>query len=324
MQTLKQAIINIQGYLDNTPIISSSILNQMLNHNIYFKVDALQKTGAFKVRGVLNHLIELKNLGKLPKKIVCYSTGNHAIGVSWVSQQLALKSRIYLPSDTAEIKSSATKFYGADVLHTSTRKEAEIKAKDDGKNGYYFIHPSASDTIIAGAGTMCYEALQDMIIKPDAIFASIGGGGLISGTYLAKESLSKNSKVYGAEPCIADDAYLSKQNNRIISNNISPNTIADGLRTLQISDKTFEYIKKIDGIYRVSEEEIGYYNAWLIHLLKVTVEPSSACAMAAAVKWLREQTDRKNILVLISGGNVDPILYSLLSEKEYLSQIPKL
>ena len=171
---------------------------------------------------------------------------------------------------------------------------------------------------------MCYEALQDMPIKPDAIFASIGGGGLISGTYLAKESLSTNTKVYGAEPLIADDAYLSRQNNRIQSNKISPDTIADGLRTLQISDKTFEYIKKIDGIYRISEEDICYYNAWLIHLLKVTVEPSSACAMAGAVEWLREQTSKKNILVLISGGNIDPILYKLLWEKEYLSNIPKL
>jgi threonine dehydratase len=321
---IEQAIKNISEILYHTPLISSSTLNNFLGHNIYFKIDALQKTGAYKVRGVLNHLLILKEENNLPKKIVCYSTGNHGIGVSWVSQRLGIKARVYLPKNTAEVKYNAIKFYGAEVIETESRNDAEILSRKDQENGYYFLHPSDSDTIIAGAGTLCYEALLDMKQKPDAIFASIGGGGLISGTYLAKNILSPDSYVFGVEPKVADDAYRSRENNKIIALQDSPNTIADGLKTLKISDRTFEYIKKIDGIYRIEETEICYYTAWLIHLLKVTVEPSCGINLAAAVQWLKNQDKKKNVLILISGGNIDPSLYKILYDSDYLSIIPKL
>jgi threonine dehydratase len=321
---IKQAKANIAHYLDNTPLISSTTLNHLLGHNIYFKIDALQKTGAYKVRGVLNHILNLKAKNQLPKKIVCYSTGNHGIGVSWVAQQLNLEARVYLPKYTARVKYNAIKFYGSEVIETESRIDAEIMSKKDVKHGYYFLHPSDSDTTIAGAGTLCYEALLEIQSKPDAIFASIGGGGLISGTLIARNLLSPSSLVFGVEPSIADDAYISKRDGKIFAFEHSPKTIADGLKTLRISDRTFEYIKKIDGIYRVEEELICYYTAWLIHLLKVTVEPSCAINLAGAVEWLRYQKDRKNILILISGGNIDPSLYKILYDSNYLDFPPSL
>lgn len=182
----------IQKYIYLTPIMQSTTLNQMLGHEIFFKVESLQKTGAFKVRGVLNHLLELKEKNSLPCKVVAYSTGNHGLGLAWASRVLNIHARIYLPKNTSPIKQQATKHYGAEVIVTDTRQEAEDRTKADSKNGFYYLHPSDSDSTMAGAGTMCYEALQQLNFSPDAIFASCGGGGLLSGTYLAKELLSRS------------------------------------------------------------------------------------------------------------------------------------
>lgn len=317
----------IKSYLHTTPLLKSEILNRMLGADIYFKAEALQKTGAFKVRGVLNHLLCLKEQDRLPKKVVGYSTGNHGIGLAWAAQQLGIEARIYLPRNTAPVKQRAAEFYGAEVIYTDSRAEAEELTKNDGKREFYYMHPSDSDATIAGAGTCAYEALQQMgETSPDAIFASCGGGGLLSGTYLAKELLSPKSEVIGAEPAIANDAFLSLQNEKIFRFEKSPETIADGLRTLGISKRTFEYLKKLDGFHLVEEDRILYWTAWLIHLLKIACEPSSAMNMDVVSQWIQQRKDKNpaKILVLISGGNIDPILYRQLWQEDYLSQTPRI
>lgn len=322
MYKVQEAHERIKPYLHKTPIIQSETLNEMMNTTIYFKVDSLQKTGAFKVRGVLNHLLSLKEQGTLPPQIVAYSTGNHGIGLGWVARLLDIKARIYLPKNTSPIKQQAAKYYGAEVIYTNSRQEAEDKTSEDANNGFYYLHPSDSDTTIAGAGTMCYEALTQLNFSPDAIFASCGGGGLIAGSYLAKELISPSSLLVGCEPLKANDAFLSVQQGNIFRFDSSPNTIADGLRTLGISNRTFNYLKKLDEFFLADEYSIYYWTAWLIHLLKVACEPSCALNMSAVQQWLRKQTTPKKILVLISGGNIDPTLYRELWKEDYLLTTP--
>ena len=317
-----KAYTRIKTYLYETPILQSDILNKMLGADIYFKIDSLQKTGSFKVRGSLNHLLELKENNKLPEKVVAYSTGNHGIGLSFASQLLGIKARIYLPKNTSFIKQQAAKYYGAEVIYTDTRQEAEIKSKLDGDNGYYYLHPSDSDSTIEGVGTMCYEALKQLQFCPDAIFASCGGGGLISGSYLAKELLSPSSLLIGCEPLNANDAFLSIQQNQIYRFTDSPNTVADGLRTLAISPRTFNYIKKLDDFFLVDEYSICYWTAWLSHLLKIASEPSCSLNMFGVQSWLKKQDKSKKILVLISGGNIGPTFYRELWKEDYLSHAP--
>jgi threonine dehydratase len=320
---VETAYHRIKGFLHKTPILTSEVLNQMLDAEIYFKADSLQKTGAFKVRGVLNHLLTLKEAGNLPKQVVGYSTGNHGIGLGWAAQKLGIKARIYLPKNTAPVKQRAAVFYGAEVVYTDSRTEAEERTKYDGTHGFYYMHPSDSDTTIAGAGTCCYEALQQLgEIKPNAIFASCGGGGLLSGTYLAKELLSPQSQLIGIEPLSANDAFLSLQHSKIFRFDNSPETIADGLRTLGISARTFEYLKQLDGMYLVAEERILYWTAWLIHLLKIACEPSCSINMQGLLEWLKINKSQKKILVLISGGNIDPMLYRQLWKDDYLLELP--
>lgn len=315
---VKEAYERIKPFLHETPIISSNTLNEMLGHEIYFKAESLQKTGAFKVRGSLNHLLTLKERSLLPEKVVAYSTGNHGIGLSWVARLLGIKARIYLPENTAAIKQRAAKSYGAEVINTKTRHEAELRTKEDGQNGFYYMHPSDNDLTIAGAGTVCLEALTQLSFDPDAIFASCGGGGLLSGTYLAKELLSPSSLLFGVEPECGNDAYISLSQGKIFRLPDSPNTVADGLRTLGISERTFEYLKKLDGFYLSEEEPIYYWSAWLLHLLKIASEPSSAINMVGVQKWIGAQKSPKKILVIISGGNIDPGLYQEIWKENYL------
>ncbi|MGX6959978.1 MAG: serine/threonine dehydratase, partial [Rickettsia endosymbiont of Pentastiridius leporinus] len=292
-QNVATAHNRIKQYIHLTPIVHSESLNEMLGHEIFFKIESLQKTGAFKVRGVLNHLLELKEQNKLPNKIVGYSTGNHGIGIAYAGKIFDIKARIYLPLNTSLIKQQAVIHYGGEVIYTDTREEAEEKAKLDESQGFYYMHPSDSDSTIAGAGTLCYEALQQLGFSPDAIFASCGGGGLISGSYLAKELISPTSLLIGSEPLTANDAYLSVKNNSIFRFKDSPNTIADGLKTLSVSARTFEYLKKLDGFYLANEYEIYYWTAWLTHLLKVICEPSSSINMVSVINWLKTQTSPK-------------------------------
>jgi threonine dehydratase len=323
-----KAYIRISNHIHNTPLLYSETLNKMIGSDVYFKMDAMQKTGSFKLRGVLNHLLALKENGKIPNKIVAYSTGNHALAMSHAAKLFEIHARVYLPENVSPIKKRIAKYYGAEVIEVKTRAEAEELSQKDGKNGFYYLHPSDDDQTIAGAGTMCYEALIEMternIRLPDAIFASCGGGGLLAGTYLAKELLSPTSKVIGAEPEVANDAYRSLQSGEIQRFQESPKTIADGLRALSICKRTFSYLKKLDGFYTCSEAAIYYWTAWLMQTMKVTCEPSASISMAAAYDWIKENDyNKKTMLILVSGGNVDPSLYLDLWNEDHLALLPK-
>jgi len=302
---LLKACENIQSRLVQTPVVTCSELNERFGHNFYFKMDCLQKTGAFKVRAVLNHLISLQNKKHLPEKIVTYSTGNHAIALGYVCNLLGIKCRIYLSRSTSKTKIDIIKEHHPEIIYTENRKEAEVMARGDEKG--YFLHPSDSDLSIAGSGTMCYEALQQLEVKPDAIFAACGGGGLLSGSLLAKKLLSPDSLLFGCEPQSANDAFLSLQDNKIFEFQETPQSIADGLITPRLSKRTFEYIKKIEGIILSTEEEIKNWTISLNLLLNNKIEPSSAITMPCAIKWLEKTlpSKKQNILLLISGGNLD-------------------
>ncbi len=311
----------IAPYIHRTPILSSSILNELLGHEILFKAECLQKIGAFKIRGALNTLLSLKEQNALPKKVVAFSSGNHAQAVAIAGRMLNVKTTIILPSFTSPVKQQATKYYGADVINTSTRKEAEEKTAEIADNGSLFIHPFDNDGVIAGQGTSCYEALQDGA-NPDAIFATCGGGGWLSGTLLAKELLAPNVKVYGVEPLQANDAAQSYAAKKIIKFTDSPPTIADGARAPAVSERTFYYLQKLDGFFEIPEKDIIYWTQWLMHLLKITVEPTSAVSMAGAFEWLKTQKTKQRVLVMLSGGNIAPETYQKIWEKSYLENLP--
>lgn len=312
----------IRDAVKETPILESGLLNNALGHKIIFKAESFQKTGAYKIRGAINCLMNLSEQGNLPKKIVAYSSGNHAQALAYAASLHNIPATIFMPKYTSNVKRESAKNYGAEVIITDTRSEAEAKVIEYENNGYYNLHPSSNDMVIAGNGTICYEAIRQANTKIDAIFAACGGGGLLSGTYIATKLFGNDILTYGGEPENANDAIISVAQGKIYKFDQSPDTIADGARTLGITAKNFEYLKEIAGIYSVPEDEILYWNAWVMHLLKIVCEPTAALSIAAAARWLNTQNKPQTIIVIISGGNIDKMAYEKICLTKYLEIFP--
>ncbi len=320
---VKEAGVRIAPHIRRTPLMSSSLLDHWLGHEIVFKVEGFQRIGAFKIRGALNALLALKEQGKTPSHIVAFSSGNHAQAVALAGSLLGVRTTVIMPRFVSAIKQQASISYGAELILTDTRQEAEAMAEQMAAAGATFLHPSADDMVIAGQGTACLEAIEDGA-APDAIFAACGGGGLLSGTWLAAQGFAPHAQVFAAEPKMANDAAQSVRSGRIIGFDETPMTIADGARTLHISELTFAYLRELAGFYEVEERDIIYWTQWLQHLLKTVVEPTSAMAMAAAQAWLRTQKGRKRVLVILSGGNVDAVSQRKIWADSYLEDVPGL
>jgi threonine dehydratase len=323
---LKEAAKNIAETLKETPIVCIEAFDKLFNHDVYFKLENFQETGAFKVRGVINSLHNLKQSNGLPKKIVTYGTGNHGLALAWASRFFAIDEvKIYLPSFTSEIKKELAIKYGATVVITETRSEAERRAQEDSTGlGYLLLPPSDNDDIIAGAATIAYEAFQEHK-DLDAIFIPVGGGSLASGTVLARQYMSPTTKVYAGEPMVANDASRSYKTGEIFRFKEAPTTIADGATALGVTPRVFNYVKQLDGIYEISEKEIAYWATLFSRLAKTVCEPTSALAIAAAYRWAKEQHSdlRKKILIIITGGNVSTKTQQELYRDEFLTMSPE-
>lgn len=321
-----QQVINaknrIEDYINRTPVLTSSLLNAWLGHEIYFKAECFQKIGAFKARGAANTIGWLIETGQKPDRIVANSSGNHAQAVAWAAEKFGIPSTIYMPDFSSQIKIQATKSYGAEVVLCKSRNEADERVKEAaGISGNYWIPPFNHEQIIYGQATAAYEAIEE-IKKVDAVIAPCGGGGLLSGTYISTKALAPQALVIGAEPLNANDAASSLRMGHIQRLPSTPDTLADGAMTMAVGELTFEYLKKLDHFYEVSEISMIYWTQWLTHLLKVQVEPTSALSMEAARVWLAKQTGKRKVMIILSGGNIDQETYLKIRAKDYLSQVP--
>ncbi|MHA1584365.1 MAG: pyridoxal-phosphate dependent enzyme [Promethearchaeota archaeon] len=312
---VKDAYNRIKSYINRTPVMKSHTLNQMLRAEIYFKCENFQKVGAFKFRGAMNAVLQLSDKQK-KRGVITHSSGNHAQALALAAKMLNIGATIVMPENAPKVKVNAVRdTYKAKVVMCESTPEGRERTCNEiqSKEGQTLIHPYNNDNIIAGAGTSAYELLQDYP-DLDIIIAPVGGGGLLSGTSIAAKGFNSNLKVYAAEPKNADDAYRSFHSGKI-ENNISANTIADGLRT-NLCERTFTIIRKnVEEIITVSETEILEAMRFIWERLKIVIEPSSAVPLAALFTRSISIKDKK-IGVIISGGNIDLTdFYNLLRAK---------
>lgn len=320
---IKAAQQRICGHVHKTPVLSSSFLDKRLGHRFLFKAENLQKVGAFKARGAFNTLAWLKEQGQLPKRVVAYSSGNHAQSVAWACAQFNVQATILMPKGVSKVKAQATAGYGAEVVICADRMSAEARSAELAEQGAYLIPPYDHDQVICGQGTVTLEALSQ-VDAVDAIFTPCGGGGFLSGTTIAAKGINSAIKVFGAEPINANDAAQSLRSGNIVKLPTSPDTIADGVKTLAVSERTFSYLKAADGILEIDEHAIIYWTQWLTHLLKVTIEPTAALSMAAACQWLTSQSSAKTVLLMLSGGNMDLATRHQIWQQDCLDDLPTL
>ena len=305
----KEAIINthqrIAPYIHNTPILTSTLLNEVIGANLFFKCENFQKMGAFKMRGATNAIMQLTDEQK-QKGVVTHSSGNFAQALALAAKSLGIEAFIVMPTTAPQVKKDAVKGYNGQIIECEPTLEAREKtAKEiEIQKGATFIHPSNDLNVILGQGTAAKELLET---HPELnyIFTPVGGGGLIAGTAIASENFGINCKVIGGEPFEADDAYRSLESGKIESNNTT-NTIADGLKT-ELGDINFPIIQQgVEKIIRVTEQEIIAAMKLIWERLKIVCEPSSAVAFAALIKEKEKENYKSmNIGIIISGGNVN-------------------
>lgn len=304
----------IRPYIHHTPLLSSQSINSMTGCELYFKCENFQKAGSFKIRGALNAVLQLEQKEK--KKGVCtHSSGNFAQALAMASRSAGIKSYIVMPRTAPLVKKNAVEGYGARVFYCEPTLEAREKTLEEVKKafGAAFIPPYNDYRVMAGHSSIVFEIIDQLSAlgskknkqdkAPGFIITPVGGGGLLSGVAVAAHFLSPETKIIGAEPAQAADAYKSFASGAIHPS-VNPDTIADGLLT-SLGDKTFPVIiRHVDEIITVSENEIIQAMRTIWERLKIIVEPSSAVTLAAVVKEKKKFRGKKVVLVL-SGGNVD-------------------
>jgi len=304
----------IEKYVHTTPIDYSTTFSRITNAKVYLKLENLQKTGSFKVRGAFNKLLSLKEEEK-KKGVIAVSAGNHAQGVAYAASTLNIRSTIVMPETAPASKYLATRSYGADVvlygkyLHESMRKAEELIQN----TGLIFVHPYGDLDVIVGQGTIGLE-LYD--VEPDYVIIPIGGGGLISGISIALKYRFPNVKIIGVQSSSSPSMKVSKDLGRLVE--IEPGySIADGILVKYPSELTFGIINElVDDIVLVDDEEIAEAIVLLLERSKTLAEGAGAAALASLISGkVKVNGIDKKVISLVSGGNIDLSLLSTLTEK---------
>lgn len=311
---IKRAYERLKGIAKKTTIDESRTLSEMTGNRVFLKAENLQKTGAFKIRGAFNKIMSLTGDEKA-KGVIAASAGNHAQGVALAATSAGILSTIVMPEGAPVTKVTATKGYGASVIlwgqsyDDAYKKALEIQSQ----TGATFVHAFDDPDVIAGQGTIALEILEE-IPETQYIIVPVGGGGLISGIAVAAKALKPDIKVIGVQAEGAASAFVSRSNNRI-TELASVRTIADGIAVKKIGKLTFSVIQKyVDDIVTVKDEEIAHAILNLLERSKLVVEGAGAVGVAALM-YNKIDVKNSNIVVLLSGGNIDVNMISRIIEK---------
>ncbi len=285
-----------------TPLTPSATLSERLHTNLYVKLEIFQKTGSFKVRGAFNKALSLRPEER-GKGIVAVSGGNHAQAVAYVARALGLKSLILMPEGTPKNYVDATRGYGAEVKFAANARAAFSDVDQYQNEGWAYIHPFDDPLVMAGAGTVGLEILEDVPQVTDVI-VSIGGGGLMGGVATAVKALKPAVKVWGVETEGADCMSKSIAAGKIVT----LDTITSVARTLGApapSERTFEIAKKLlESVTVVSDVEAVTALRVILERLKVLTEPAASCTLAAAERLRDKFTSESHVVLVLCGGNM--------------------
>ncbi|RUO23346.1 serine/threonine dehydratase [Aliidiomarina iranensis] len=291
----------IAPYIMNTPVLRSPELDNSSGARLFFKCENLQHTGAFKFRGAIHALL---NLTAAQRKAGVYtvSSGNHGAALAAAGRILNISVQVAVPTNAPSVKKQNIAQNGADIIEIEpgmAAREAFVAANQQ-QSERIFIPPYNHPLIMAGQGTAALELVK-AVPELQVLMSPLGGGGLLSGTAMVGHS--QNMAVFGVEPELANDAWLSLQAGSIQSAR-PPISICDGLLT-NLGDHTFPIIQNyVDAVLLVSEDEVIVAMQQLWQALKVIVEPSAATVFAAVCKY-PEHFSGKAVGLILSGGNLD-------------------
>lgn len=319
LEDIRSAADLLDGVIVKTPMDHSRALGRMMGATVHLKAENLQRAGSFKVRGAYVRMARLSPEERA-RGVVAASAGNHAQGVALAAKKLGISAKIYMPRGVALPKLAATRDHGAEVvLHGSTVDESLTEAQRYAEEtGAVFIHPFNSTDVVAGQGTIGLEIL-DQQPEVDTVLMGIGGGGLLAGAAVAlKQEAARRGReirIIGVQaenaaaypPSLAADALVPITG--------AKRTIADGIAVGKPGEIPFEIIKDlVDDVVTVSENAIARALIFLLERSKMVVEPAGAVGVAALMEGKLEELGLtgakapKDIVAVLSGGNIDPML----------------
>jgi len=311
LEQIRAAAARIAPIARRTPVRTSGSFNRRAGAGAFFKCENLQRGGAFKIRGASNFIYSIPE-DQRARGVVAFSSGNHAQAVAIAARSLGIQATLVMPNDAPAAKLAATRAHGPRIVTYDRLKEdrEEIGRRIAAESGAVLVPPFDHPWIIAGQGTAALELFEE-VPDLDALVVCLGGGGLLSGCAVAARALAPQIRVFGVEPELANDYWLSRRAGKPVTIP-PPDTIADGLRTTTPGAHTFPIIQAlVEDILLVSEDEIRATMAFLLSRTKMLVEPSGAVA-AAAVLYGKLPPGLRRAGVLLSGGNVDLAFLSTL------------
>jgi threonine dehydratase len=277
---VRAAAERIRPYVRRTPTLRTD-----LSPDLRLKAECFQVTGSFKPRGAFNAVLKLMERGPRPNGVIAVSSGNHAQAVALAARTVGLPALILIPEDANPAKVAATRALGAEVMQdgiTFANREQRVH-EVMAERQFTLVHPFDDWDVIHGQGTAALELLED---DPDldVLATPVGGGGLMSGTAIAAKDQDSRIRIVGVEPVAADDAYRSWKAGRIETLDRAPSTVADGVRTTAIGERTFETMfgqRLVDEIVTVTEDDIAAAVALAWTRLHLALEPTGALPLAA-------------------------------------------
>ena len=324
LNLVKTAAERINGIVVNTPFSYAPLLSTISEAEVFIKKENLQITGAFKLRGAFNKISSLSEEDRA-KGVIAASAGNHAQGVAYAAKHFSSHAVIVMPESTPITKINGVTSYGAEVVLAGTNyDEAYAYAKEYAKkNALVFIHPFEDEEIIAGQGTIALEMLSEQA-DLDIMIVPMGGGGLISGIAVAAKAIKPNIEIIGVSATGAP-ALKNSFEQKTPTNTTSVRTIADGIAVRDTSVVTLEYIlDSVDEVVSVDDEEIASAVLYLLEKQKLVVEGAGAVGVAALLHHKIGSIEGKKVGVVLSGGNIDVTMLSVIIEKGLLKSHRKM
>lgn len=312
--TIRAAAARIASIAVHTPLIRArfpGVSGYGDAKEIWLKAEGLQPTGAFKIRGAANKILQLTP-SEIERGVITYSSGNHGQAMAFAAREVGAKAVVVMPSNAPAVKREATVALGAEIVEVgvASSERLEMAERLVRERGYIVVPPYDDDQIIAGQATCGLEIVEDLP-DVDLVLSPVSGGGLLSGVAAAVKQFKPGTKVFGVEPELAADTAESFRTGKIVTwpAEKTSRTIADGLRTQNVGARNFAHIQAfVDGIVTVTEAEIRAAMRAIVTTTRLVPEPSGAVVVAALLFHAAELPEYKKAVAVLSGGNVDPAL----------------
>jgi threonine dehydratase len=314
--SIVEARARIGQYVVKTPVLANAALDSLVGGRVFVKAENLQRTGSFKFRGAINRLLALSETERT-RGIIAFSSGNHALAVAEAAQFLGCEAVLLMPSDAPEIKIAGTRARGADVvLYDRTRDDRGAIAADlVVQRGLVLIPPYDDPFVMAGQGTSAAEAAEQLVAdfgvtRVDQAIICCSGGGLAAGWSTALRTVYSEIRIIIVEPVGFDDTARSLASGRWETNARVAGTICDALQVATPGKLTLPILldSKASGV-TVADSEVMHAMKFAAQELKVLLEPGGAAPLAALLAH-KVEGENQSTLIIASGGNVDPQLFS--------------